>query len=340
MSAHRAWLPDGRVHFQHGPIDLVIGVDGEPQAVAAALERAWRRFEPLLGELVAELACLRRCAEPQHPPRGEVARRMHAAVLPFRPRFVTPMAAVAGAVADAIVACLAAPGVRRACVNNGGDIALWLEPDAPAYSIGVALDRRGALQRARGAAAGSDRPSPPAIEMPASLSIAACAPWRGVATSGWRGRSLSLGIADSVTVLAADGARADAAATMIANAVDVVDPAIRRAPAASLRDGSDLGERLATVDVPALPDDAVRCALEAGCAEARRCIDAGLVGAALLSLQGRWRAVGDLAPRLAHAAPLGSGGHAAPLESGGHRPPRARQASPVHRAMTPSGSPA
>ena len=41
-------------------------------------------------------------------------------------------------------------------------------------------------------------------------------PVRGVATSGWRGRSHSLGIADSVTVLAATAAMADAAATVIA----------------------------------------------------------------------------------------------------------------------------
>ncbi|RPH42604.1 MAG: UPF0280 family protein [Burkholderiales bacterium] len=295
MSARRARLPDGRVHFQHGPIDLVIGIDGEPQAVAAALERAWLRFEPLLGELVAELACLRRCAQADDPPIGETARRMHAAVLPFRPRFVTPMAAVAGAVADTLVACLAAPGVRRAHVNNGGDVALWLAPDAPDYTIGVAIDRRGDPRRAGDAAA-------PPIELPASLTVSADAAWRGIATSGWRGRSLSLGIADSVTVLARDGALADAAATMIANAVDVDHPAIRRAPATSLRDDSDLGDRLATVEVAGLPPDAVRRALDAGEREARRCVEAGLVGAALLALQGRWRTVGDLAPRLARAA--------------------------------------
>jgi hypothetical protein len=44
---------------------------------------------------------------------------------------------------------------------------------------------------------------------------------RGVATSGWRGRSFSLGIADAVTVLARSGAEADAAATLIANAVNL-----------------------------------------------------------------------------------------------------------------------
>ncbi|MFO0232718.1 MAG: UPF0280 family protein [Burkholderiales bacterium] len=282
MSASRARLPDGRVHFQHGPIDLVIAVDGEPAAVADGIDRAWRRFGPLLGELVAELLLLRRCAEAHAAPVGAVAARMHAAVLPFRPRFVTPMAAVAGAVADEILGCLRAPGIARACVNNGGDIALYLAPGAPAYSIGVALDRRGALD-------GRDS----AVSMPAALHVAADAPWRGVATSGWRGRSLSLGIADSVTVLAVDGARADAAATMIANAVDVDAPGIVRAPASSLRDDSDLGGIPATVVVPALPDEAVRGALDARVAEARRGVARGLAGGALIALQGRWRAVGE-----------------------------------------------
>src|SRR5690606_41231750 len=58
---------------------------------------------------------------------------------------------------------------------------------------------------------------------------------RGVATSGWRGRSFSLGIADAVTVLARTGAEADAAATLIANAVDLPGhPAIKRRPAREL----------------------------------------------------------------------------------------------------------
>jgi len=288
VSAARARLADGRLHFQHGPIDLVIGAEGEAAALAMAQERAWRRFEPLLAELVAELALLRRDVDPARLPAGTVARRMHAAVLPFGPRFVTPMAAVAGAVADEIVACFARPGVLRAHVNNGGDIALHLAPGAADYRIGVALDRGGV----RGAA-------PRGVELPASLGISAADPWRGVATSGWRGRSLSLGIADSVTVIAADGARADAAATMIANAVDVAHPAIRRAPASSLRDDSDLGERLATLDVPPLPRDAVEAALDAGQAEARRCVERGLVGAATIALQGCWRTAGAAARRIA-----------------------------------------
>jgi hypothetical protein len=111
-------------------------------------------------------------------------------------------------------------------------------------------------------------------------------PVRGVATSGWRGRSHSLGIADSVTVLAATAAQADAAATVVANAVNVAEACIRRAPASSLRDDSDLGERLVTVDVPPLPPALVQQALDSGLTMARHLQRDGLLQAALLACQG------------------------------------------------------
>ena len=72
----------------------------------------------------------------------------------------------------------------------------------------------------------------------------------GVATSGRHGRSFSLGIADAVTVLARTASQADAAATIIANAVDLPGhPAVRRMPANELQPDSDLGARPVTRDV-------------------------------------------------------------------------------------------
>lgn len=287
---YRARLADGRWHFQHGPIDLLISADGDAAACAAAIDAAWRRFGPLLGELVGELALLRACARPGVVPVGDCARRMHAAVLPYRPSFVTPMAAVAGAVADTVLRAFVRPGVARAAIDNGGDIALHLAPGADDYTVGVAID--------------TGRPRP-GLEVPVPwvLRIGAADASRGIATSGWRGRSLSLGIADSVTVVAADGARADAAATMIANAVDVDHPAVRRARACDVRDDTDLGTLPVTVGVGALPDDAIEHALDAGRARARACIARGLAAGALLVLDGRWRAVGHpLRPGLRHAA--------------------------------------
>src|SRR4051812_30230689 len=123
-------LPDGRrLHLQQGPIDLIIGAFGPADAIAEAYAAAAGRFDGLLAELCDELAVLRSPAGAGRPiPQGPVARRMHAAVMPFADAvFITPMAAVAGSVAEEILAAMvAAADLDRAFVNNGGDIALHL----------------------------------------------------------------------------------------------------------------------------------------------------------------------------------------------------------------------
>jgi len=283
MSAARHRLDRERWHFQHGPIDCIVSAAGDPHAVAAASERAWLRFQTILAELVAELPLLRadRSTSPPPPrPIGAVARRMVDACAPHAAagRFITAMAAVAGSVAEELVAAFAAPGIARAAVNNGGDIALHLAP-GESFVVGVCAD-----------------PSIARFASPLDgrFAIDAASPVRGIATSGWRGRSFSLGIADSVTVLAPTAAAADAAATIVANAVDVDDARIARAPASSVRDDSDLGDRLVTLVVPPLPSELVAAALARGTAEARRQIAAGRIVAAVLSLQGRWSVVGEI----------------------------------------------
>jgi ApbE superfamily uncharacterized protein (UPF0280 family) len=277
--AQRAPLSDGRWHFQHGPIDLIIDADGDPRSVSQALEAAWQRFETILGELVGELRLLRSPVEQAQGVRGGVARRMLAACWPHRERFITPMAAVAGAVADELIECFGAQaGVRRAYVNNGGDIALHLAP-GQCYRVGLFAD----LGR-------SARHKP--LNLDGRFEVTAALPVRGVATSGWRGRSFSLGIADSVTVLAHTAAQADAAATMIANAVTVDDEAIVRRPANSLKDDTDLGDRPVTVEVGTLSPGRVACALEAGAGHAHGLLEREVIWAAWLWLQGQARSVG------------------------------------------------
>ncbi|MGF1625037.1 MAG: UPF0280 family protein [Alphaproteobacteria bacterium] len=268
-----AMLPDGRrLHLQHGPIDLVIGADGEAAAVAAAYDAARRRFATILLVLVEELAVLRSPCPPEGLGlHGPVARRMEAAVLPFAGgQFVTPMAAVAGAVADEMLAAMvAAAPLARAYVNDGGDIALHLTPGTRFDLKIAALDN-------------SDH---------GRVAIAAEGPVRGVATSGRGGRSLSLGIAEAVTVLARTAAAADAAATLIANAVDLPGHgSVARAPASSLRPDSDLGDRLVVVGCGALSNDEIALALDRGLATAHRMQAAGSIEAAALFLQGESRA--------------------------------------------------
>jgi ApbE superfamily uncharacterized protein (UPF0280 family) len=298
MTARRTRYDDGRWHLQHGPIDLIIDANGDADAVRAAHEACWARFTGVLDELVRELPILRApIAQDMRasdcPCEGAIARRMWIACHAHRARFITPMAAVAGSVADELIAAYAREGIVRAYINNGGDIAFHLAAhralDAH-YTIGVFADiARFDLAHAQAQAQG---PGSDASPLDARLTLHAQQPVRGVATSGWRGRSFSLGIADSVTVLARDAASADAAATMIANAVDLDHPGIVRRPASSLKDDSDLGDRLVTVEVPLLPPPLVDLALERGAHEARRLCDAGIIEGAALFLQRRTRVVG------------------------------------------------
>ena len=195
---------------------------------------------------------------------------MHTAVAPFAADgFITPMAAVAGSVAEEILGAMVS-GARldRAYVNNGGDIALHLA-GGEYFTVGLA-----------------ERPDVSGLLR--TMIVHAGDPTRGVATSGRHGRSFSLGIADAVTVLARTASQADAAATVIANAVDLPrHPAIIRRPAHELQPDSDLGARLVTRGVGEISGSEVEQALETGAVCARKWLAAGLIDGAALRLNGR-----------------------------------------------------
>jgi hypothetical protein len=265
------WLADGRrLHLQDGPIDLIVEAGGSEAGRRAAYDAAARRFTGLLDELCGELPALRQPADPERCPlQGAVARRMHAAVAPFAAaHFITPMAAVAGSVAEEILGAMTgAARLERAYVNNGGDIALHLA-GGESFAIGL-MDRPDVSGSMRTMVVDADGPS------------------RGIATSGRHGRSFSCGIADAVTVLAATASQADAAATIIANAVDLPGhPAVVRCPAHELQPDSDLGALLVTRGVGELSEREIAAALESGAACARRLLAMGLIDGATLRLHG------------------------------------------------------
>ncbi len=265
-----------RLHLQHGPIDLIIGADADmAQGRQHAFEAAHARFQTILDGLVVDLAQHRRQLLPQTAaPDDPVAQRMVRAARPFCAQtFVTPMIAVAGAVADEILmAMCAATPLGRAYVNNGGDIAVHLAGDAE-YSVAMAQNDGNDLGR---------------IRFEAKDGI------HGIATSGTFGRSHSLGIADSVTVLAASAASADAAATLIANAVDLPNHAgITRQAADTLQPDSDLGERMVVTGVPVLDRVERETALAAGHKRANAFLDAGEIKGAALFLQGQNITIGQ-----------------------------------------------
>ena len=248
---------------------------GSEASVRAAYDAAARRFTGLLDTLCEELPELRKPADPVSCQlRGKVARRMHAAVAPYAAdHFITPMAAVAGAVAEEILgAMVEAANLDRAYVNNGGDIALHLSRGEH-FTVGLV-----------------DRPDRPGLMQTTMIEADDVA--RGIATSGRHGRSFSLGIADAVTVLARTAAQADAAATIIANAVDLPGhPAVLRCPAHDLQPDSDLGARLVTRDVGELSRDEIEDALAAGADKARVLLARGLIESTALRLHGETRIV-------------------------------------------------
>ena len=263
-------LSGNRLHLQDGPIDLIVHAEGARAAVECAYAQATHRFQTILTELVGELDLLRaRCST--KIPNGAVAKRMWQATRRFEPHFVTPMIAVAGSVADEIASTMTqVAGLNSCYVNNGGDIAVRVNHEGE-FRIGIMP---------------SGTPQPDAISV-----ITRASGVGGVATSGWRGRSHSLGIADAVTVLAKNAAIADTAATLIANAVDVDVPQVELAPAVDIDPDSDLGERLVTLDVGVLDAASRAAALGHGCALAADFVERGLVIGAHLDLQGETKRV-------------------------------------------------
>lgn len=111
---------------------------------------------------------------------------------------VGPMAAVAGAMAQMVVEAVVAAGCNDAVVDNGGDVFMRLA--APAT---VVLD------------AGDS----PTGGMLAFLVEAKDTPLSICSSSSRMGHSLSMGNCDLATVVARDGALADAAATLAGNLV-------------------------------------------------------------------------------------------------------------------------
>ncbi len=263
-----SWLPDGkRLQMRHGPIDLIVYAEGGDHK--RAYKQAAEAFNPVLHDLVGELDILRSTFDRYGiKPLGKIARNMLQAAGDLGAgKFVTPMIAVAGAVADHVLAAMCnGTGLQRAFVNNGGDIALYLAGDR-SFEIGIcanpeigAIDSTARIQS-------SDRIG-------------------GIATSGWRGRSHSLGIADSVTVLARDAAHADVAATLIANAVDVPGHVgIKRLPANELSPDSDLGTRMVTVDVAPMSAKDIQTALSNGRKSALKLLEHQSINGVFIALQ-------------------------------------------------------
>ena len=265
----RAMLSGNRLHLQHGPINLVIKANGNSSSIKKAYGLASQRMEGMLQGLVDNLSTLR---EPLNP-RVELniddvtSDHMISTARQFEDHFITPMAAVAGAVADKILSSMRnVKGLDSIYVNNGGDIALFIGHDKK-MKIGIV-------------------PTLTAAEPLASIDITSGDKVRGIATSGWGGHSFSLGIADAVTVLAKNAAIADIVATLIANEVNCDSDCIDRVQALEIDPDSDLKEKLVTLKVGNLDENEISKALARGARFAQKLIDDKKIFGVFIYLQG------------------------------------------------------
>jgi uncharacterized protein len=194
-----------------------------------------------------------------------VARKMVGAASAIDAQTLTPMAAVAGAVADELKDFLAERGLEFISVNNGGDVAVYNGRPSP-VTIGI-----GNIQR--------NSPTPYLLRIEGLTDF-------GVATSGFGGRSFTLGLADIVSIVAASAPIADAAATFICNHTRVEDSSIVRRRAAELDPSTDIPEERVTVRVGALRREQIRKALALGKAAAERLKTEGKISEAVLLMRG------------------------------------------------------
>jgi uncharacterized protein len=286
MNATRKLLSANKWYFHHGPIDLILQSDGDQKAVDLAFENAWNRFSTLLSELVEELELLKSPVSlspteqvpPLSVPLGDTAysmwRTCHELANCNGYEFITPMASVAGAVADTLIEYFKFPGINRAWVNNGGDIALYLAEnqsvDIGTVGESVDLSKEFLIKYLHSSHKQNFFQNCRLLKenITGKFRVHYAMPVRGVATSGLGGRSFTLGIAQSVTVLAQTAVLADAAATLIANAVNLDLPEIIRKPANTIKDDSDLKDKLVTVSVPKLSQSNVELALSFGLSKA------------------------------------------------------------------------
>lgn len=258
----------GIVRLDYGPLQMTIAAEDERGPMTQRARDAAQQAMNILAELASHRKV---AASPQQElPAGEnwpeVLRQMIAAVTNSGDRTLTPMAAVAGSIADLTADWLQAQGATKVFVNNGGDIAIRLTGDRTT-KVGVA----------------------PAIgQSPThALVLAADNGIGGIATSGLGGRSFTKGIASAAVVAATRASLADACATSLANSTYVEHPAVKVALAEQLDPNTDIRGHQVVEEVGLLPLHVIEQALHNGWTQAVQLYKEGLIKGAAIFVQQR-----------------------------------------------------
>ncbi len=271
MSKELAVIDDGMVLAQYGPMRLTIqaGTAAGPDTALARL--AGEYSFTLLPRLAPARDLFSRDLNPFESLQPDFAEplfnTMINAVRKTGLPELGPMAAVAGTVAEAVALYLRDAGATRAIVENGGDLSMYLAPGC-STRVGLRLGVNRARPSYRLIVRGEVRPL-----------------W-GLASSGFGGRSLTQGIADTALCLADSGAVADAAATAVANHCLVESPAIKAVPAEVLDPETDIRGLPVIESIGDLTAEEIKTALDRALAYAQGLVDRGVIRGAIVSLRG------------------------------------------------------
>jgi ApbE superfamily uncharacterized protein (UPF0280 family) len=210
-----------------------------------------------------------------------LAVKMIASVQAVGDADLTPMAAVAGTIADAVADFLFQRGMTRVLVDNGGDIAIRSSENEP-IKVGIRL-----------------QPDRQSVSHAVVLRPERTA-W-GVATSGLGGRSLTRGVLEAATVVAGDASLADAAATAVANASYIADSAVVRKPAEAIDPHTDIAGLDVTVRVDPLAEKSKELAIDQALRRAEDLIEHRIILGAFVACQGRLAMTRFIADRIAQS---------------------------------------
>jgi len=276
-----------------GPMRLVIRAWNRSQPRIKLARRAAQESFSYLERIARSKGVLSRpWPQIEDLPADQLALRMISSVKAVGDNDLTPMAAVAGTIADAVADWLFEQGATRIIVDNGGDIAIRL---AKGETVNVGV-----------------RPSLRSSAVSHVFGLDARVRSWGVTTSGFGGRSFTRGIASAVTALAASAAAADAASTAIANACFLASKNIRQVSAEQLDPYTDLNGLAVTAGIGELSKPEIAAALEKARQRAENLVAGGIIYGALICRDKVFAMTSSLKPfigRLGHMRDAGKKAH-------------------------------
>ena len=251
-----------------GPMRLVIsafvGKIPQPEMSIRAAKESFKYLEQ-----VARLRGLLRQRFSKLPDSldNSLAIKMIRSILAVGDEDLTPMAAVAGTIGDAVADFLFSRGMTKVVLDNGGDVAVRLQEGA-SVTVGI-------------------RPEIGKQGISNVIGLDSRLPSWGVTTSGLGGRSLTRGIASASTVIAESASLADAATTAVANASFVEDEKVIQRPAEEIDPETDIAGLPVTVKVGPLSEETKAVAVSRAIGRAKELIKRDIIFGAYVAVQGK-----------------------------------------------------